>query len=1419
MFSPSNGATANGPTLRASRRRARPASNENLQAQPKAKRQRASLNDNTFADPNGVPETQTTRARKPSTTIARRESNASILPKRELSLRGKKSKPSERVGKGDASSILSKNDTYTVSRLPALPDRLQAAGIGRHHGAIYSDRGYGLTLTATHALVWPYALNTTTPETFTFTLPYPSKHPGDPLPLGSLVSPSAASTEPGLVVVMPTTGKITYWESISSAATLDLIQQARHGVEHTIAGMWAGETVVQILNAETAGFVLSFSSGRTAYMSVRDGHGRPSVNAQFLKGAVSQASGIFGSFKSVFSHSTKGEFATARAGPLVGPGERGIVTATKKGKLQAWNLHREGANTFEADAETREEIVDELKRTNTGLMHYDIDTFELLDLAFVPPTADRSHSAALTYRDEHGTELLLLTAMTRQDTSHYALVQLFLSSKTGATVGNIRHINSYFTPPAKDAVSRPKLYLPNPGTVAFLTFQRAVVIASMANEPDSAEAQLLAESHGLQTFEDVIDFRKDSGVEITGSGYEEPASSVKRPEDFRIKRNKFKHPAVVLLVKNGGLIRVSINDANQFVSAKPPKVTAKSKLEQAVFFGNLENNVLSFSGRSEIHFSPKEYGDAAKAISQQILTSSTLFLPAAPASIRYNLTVRSEALQTLARQLKLLKVNLDRATRWDLLHDAEKLASAAAAWEVYDNSLATQTDPDNVLWKHLVVIINENHKTQTNTAVGEVDRIRHFFIHDINRFNFAAPYAVQVVKELKDAGILTPAQFTSLLSEANDLHIAVLETAYKFRSAHLEAYGLSNETLIDGALERGQNGLPEPWTCEDVTAVAVMNEFVMSAIYIQEAVSKAESAALPVTEKIMNDLPKLAELALQSNAEKVSWYLGQDEESLHETGRTLQDKFCSFVLVNILHYLAKDEIGLADVAIALAEKHRDLITLARLILDPIWKFEKDIALLETQMKGAVPPEGFAEHLAELQEVLGEFEGRNDSYFDKFGAHWADASYNYYMKMHHHYDLIKETANEKRQSYITNFLRSRREYAKIAWINEVKNEQNYDRAATDLIEQAKLRERNLWSKKVELSIGKLAHLSKGYSQANGLIVPDGGAADLKGVDDELKLISIQEKIFNHVRPVAIKAIDLDAALTEVLAVFENPNLKKKPALSMWLRERMDWLLQRQAMDATALIDLLTLLGTRKESEEYEEPTELDGEEFFYALQALNLANLDDGKQFKLTAKLIWRRCLLRDDWAKLNKTDNLADEQVNAMHKRTALYMTLKACYKNGLITSTSAIQPMKPKEIYHSVFTENDSPFRTLDSSIRGALLSDMKAEDAPLKDWIAKHQLQKWFDNALATAKRDVEEEKKAEKLKQKETAAVARQMDDLEVRLRDEEREKAQGMLKSKQTYAKRERRRERGVASLVGQSSFNSSVGGSFQASLRR
>jgi len=155
------------------------------------------LAETTFVNPDAPPEMFEVKSDKIDVlTIKRDGIEAVSAPRKELSVRSKKPKPGERASKGDGSIILvcrhllfidaalanhhrlqTQNNAYTVSKLPALPDRLRAdpqskgqsnanlAGgfnLGprllntskdRQHGAVYSSSGYALTITHTHAYV------------------------------------------------------------------------------------------------------------------------------------------------------------------------------------------------------------------------------------------------------------------------------------------------------------------------------------------------------------------------------------------------------------------------------------------------------------------------------------------------------------------------------------------------------------------------------------------------------------------------------------------------------------------------------------------------------------------------------------------------------------------------------------------------------------------------------------------------------------------------------------------------------------------------------------------------------------------------------------------------------------------------------------------------------------------------------------------------------------------------------------------------------------------------------------------------------------------------------------------------------------------------------------------------------------------
>ncbi len=145
-------------TATRSRRRQRPVSSDNSIQQPKAKRQRIPLSEQTFINPDAAPEMFEVKPDRVARLQRDGVENGSVpAPKRELSVRSKKAKAGERLSKGDGSVVLvccpksfsfqpsfflyivckirlltkasllqTSNNAYTVSKLPALPDRIRA---------------------------------------------------------------------------------------------------------------------------------------------------------------------------------------------------------------------------------------------------------------------------------------------------------------------------------------------------------------------------------------------------------------------------------------------------------------------------------------------------------------------------------------------------------------------------------------------------------------------------------------------------------------------------------------------------------------------------------------------------------------------------------------------------------------------------------------------------------------------------------------------------------------------------------------------------------------------------------------------------------------------------------------------------------------------------------------------------------------------------------------------------------------------------------------------------------------------------------------------------------------------------------------------------------------------------------------------
>ncbi|KAJ1326581.1 Nucleoporin NUP133 [Microdochium nivale] len=1338
MFSPSqnNGSdrASNGPMTRG-RRRQRPQSTENSIQQPKAKRQRIPLNEQTYANPDAnIPpprDAYEVKAARRSAADFRQDGIEPDTPtpqvqlSHELSVRSKKTRPGDRVNKGDGSILLTTNNAFDVRKLPAQAGKFDADTQDRRHGSLDSSSGYALSINHTHALVWPYSAPTQAPESFSFTLPQPSKHTSDPLPIGSLVSPSASSSEPGLVVIMPTTGKITYWESISSATTLDFMRQQRNGLEDSVSGMFSGETIIQLVNAESsAGFVLAFSSGRLAYLSVRDSHGRPKIATQFLRTSLTPvSSSFFGSIRHVLTPVAQGDLAAVRAERFTNPGESTVVAATTKGKLHAWRIHRGGHHDILAEIDARADIIEHIHEQDQESSKYPAESLKILDFCFVSRDVEERYverSELTTPRDGHE-HLMLLTSMTRAATTRYILVEVSISTnhpEPSAQIGMVRPITAYNTKLESSTIEPPRLYLPKPNLIAFIVFSHAVVVTSLASAPESPNAQILVDTHVLSsTYEDVVDLRPGSAREIIGSGVEESHHFSTSSEEARYSKVRAKNPTVVLLLRGSGVIRVNVSDVDRFASETPPTITAKSKLEQAVFFGVKEDNPLIFDVPRDQPFTDKEYGRAALSLSRDILSSRGPHLSTVAARVDVNIQERVRYLEKLMCHIRALGIKLDRNTKWTLLWNAEKMYISATIWRKHEAFTSARSDTTKQsLVAEVVDYIRKEQGSVPDPAKGEVDQVRHWFIRDIHDMELFLAWAYEVIKHNSRAN-LDSSSLTRFIFESCDIYNSAIRDAWSFRRENLDLYGLSDENIENGIIASDYAGLPLPWTSHPYITNNVKRQLELATEWVKQnwtALPEAERAKQPLIVNTRRLLPQVTEVYLTALQELSRSFLASDDQTQLADGHKYEgiykldrhDKIVSLV---------KSENW--DPAIAIAEHHRSLPALAQILTQEI------DTLRDKQSSGTLTQE----QINALEARISSKESMVRQSFLKYGEAFAFPFYDFLFSTYGIDALLNYEGDKK---YKTLFFRDRPELAKVSWINDIIGEEDIDHAADTLVELGLTKEQQLWNKKIELSLGKLARLAESSSRSSSeasLSVQEASIktvandARMDAIDRELAIITVQNDIFNtQIRPVITTALDEQTELDLAREAFPLVGVPKKyKILSHIFEDALTRLLKHEALDALTLIDLLTLIQLPTET------CEMIADQFFLAIQVAH--NGLTGDERLQAERLIWRRCYLRVDWKDINDTSRKNDDDVMTRLCETDLFETFCTLYANQHGGDSIAYTRITPSDAL-GVYTETlDRRWEKADKGAREKVLEVMRWEDSNLRKHTEKHRVDQW--------------------------------------------------------------------------------------------
>lgn len=1036
------------------------------------------------------------------------------------------------------------------------------------------------------------------------------------------------SGEPSLLVVMPTSGKITYWENLSSAASADLGRQKQQCVQGVVSGMISGEVITKIVEGEPHGFAITFSSGRVAHMAIGDPQGKSSITVRFLRSDGAQSGGLFSGLKSVFSTAGwRRDIAAVRAGYSAHRGHRQLVVATSQGAFQIWDLNWNGSQSLLCELDGKSDILKALAEGGDVFRDRRDHQFEVLDFTFSPTNLESKDT--IEHAGKGDCQLWVLTALHGKEYSQYNLLGLALEAGS-LTVHVVHPISCYKSPLSSDTYFKPQVLVPEKGFAAFVVFEKSIVLISLTEVEESPSSQLNLEAHTLpDPFQDSIEYNK-------AKPYRNVACAAETADGASSS-------SCVLMVHGFGVIRSLARPMQQGQSAiDRATVTAATKIEQAVFFGNLPQDLLDFSGRVEISFSQDQIERAAEDVSDSVLKGVSEYIPREMPSVEAQLQRRMVALGDLIRHLRQRYGTLGRSTKWRLLWDAEKLAAANAMWRTYQVAQAkiSKKEPDhrNFL-AEVVETCSERYKTENRPERYETDGVRHYFMNDIWRLEQLLPYTEvtvqQLLEENAEQDIETSVEtHASYISEAIDLQLAALDTAFAFRETNLRLYDLASEFMMDGVLLHDYEGLDEPWTSTNHVTTKVTDLTSRALTFLEDAAGSEEYISSNLA-KLGKKCARQIHLFNKTQIERFRWLKAHSDTQTRARGEELQEKYFE---LRKHFFLELANFSYGDDATKLAEIYEDMDAL--------------VELMEEKRMNALD--------SGLPSALRECNDQVASYFAKYGVPWADAYFTTTIAKNAASRVLEQSPLY--QKALTAFLRRKPQYSKLRWINEVTAERDFAAAAQSL-QQTQERETKLWFKKIELSMGKLALLA---ATEKTQIKEDNAKKAIDQANHSATILSIQEDLYDYFRLILKGAIDAQAeaqlAMDKFKAVSEHQH-----CIRDFMKRNTGRLIAREILDPEDLIETLIYM----DGEGYEDYDDYIERRFFLALQVLRHADLQksDPATHHLLETAIWRRCYVQDDWENINRTEDKDENQTIAETGGTMLFLTVKELYANGMKTA------------------------------------------------------------------------------------------------------------------------------------------------------
>lgn len=1254
MFTPD--ASGHTHSLRSKRTR-QAAGNEDSLKLPQAKRKRSALRRDTFEPLTDTSINELARREKADTKTnghvetARPKSVAA--QSKELSFRGPKN--DRRADRERATTVLTTNDFYTVSELPSLPQ--QVRDLDKHnktYSCVFSvEHGYALVVSHTDAIIWPYHSSASVPssrDVITVPLSFLQTSENDPLPLATFTA-RAANGEPGLLVVSAKWGTVVYWDALTSASTTTP-GRTTNGVHGSVPSL-GGEIVTDLVNAEPSGFILTFSHGRVAHVSIRDQLGRPSIGVQFLRKPPSSSllGGIGGSVRNLVGWDRRKGTPFAKAGAAT-KGQRDVVIMTDDAEVEVWDTNHGVGHTLNLHQKALEEIKDALKpqlSPEKTIQQYNIKIhdFELPRAGNEVMHGDEASSVAV----------LMLLSLSEPAGTRFYLLDLVITSEE--TIVRVVHPINCFSP--KVAVSgswRPRLLVVK--TSAFIVFETAVVLFSLTKIHESPSSQLLMERHALPTpFQDVI--RLDGEKSYTFVGYS--------------AEDDGKDASCLLATSKKRLLRILShkNDAEIDVDDYSSKISAKTRIEQAIRYGVRKDNPLDLNDTSTRNFSPDEIEEAVLDISDEIVRSKWKYLSPSGASISKHLSERADALSSLIHHLtKFYPGKTTEPCRDQLMWDAEKVAAAQAIWKTQENIWRRypQADREMPHVEFSLRALHESRQEYPDEEKGQTDRVRYWMLNSVYQCQNLLVEIVDCIKELPDFDITDPRIYGEFLLETVDIWCAAYAAVFKFREDNATWYGFGDKRLHDGVFYDGYNTQSgRPWTSNvqpNQYAWQLLDHVCsyLSEWYDYDADSaKSKKKQMPLSSDgvvhdapprtLINDLiaklPKQCDFYTRVTTEEFLWAANEEGQEYDDRGESKKamDRIMIERRPRLVEAVNRISVFNMEGAIELAERLHEPHLLVDLNSDFLHNLNKE---------ALAKPEA----AEKIEKKIKEVQDHIETYYGIFKHDWAFANFTRKLENGELGTLFKEVQdNEKKQAYLTKFIRKAnkagQQLGKIGWINDVLGERDFGHAEKTLIRVANDEKGDLSHKKTELSLAKLVSMAAIEESNNGgtRTLPDSVLA----YDNELQIVELQEDVTKHVKLFVGNAIDEKAEEELAIDTFSAKSVAKAPGLKRLLRSAIVSIVAKQPLSTESLVDFLTLAETDQHEGESDEDPGVLGNEFALALKLVDLTELPNVNKIALR-HVIWRRAMIRDDWTVLNDSSGKSDAEVESTLHQTAIFRTL-----------------------------------------------------------------------------------------------------------------------------------------------------------------